>query len=560
MNNVYCNHADGNNGNNEEINSLCFFCKKCYALLCFSCRLTHPHKNDLILCNTDVKYSQINFSFISEDINSIYKNYCMFNTLFPYLSDITQSLSMLVASFLNCNNVFNNKFSCQKEADDLINKIPNFIENFRLNTYNNFMNMNDFKKHNNELVQIKEIGGTINEIFIEINNFYKETMPHLEKVLTYKSNKENENNNNNKQQIDGLLLKINTLEKDNSKLIAINEKLSGVMYQNRNNIKTSNMKFKNHSQPKQCIIQNNDNENIINNFVQPRMQNSVKHKFNEIIKTQPTETIKNKNDNYNYIINYSNDIPIISSLMSNVLVSYYVTPKCLNKFNYLSLKDFIKIPLNTFVANKMNCPQLNSSYYETDNKGSLAQVIQDQKVSQIIFGSQLYKKYQNIVAKKLRSNIVEFIIENIDILIQHEKFVNSIYKIILDNLNEKNKLKQLDLKKINLQDQDMYKIVTVLNYNKQINDLFFQNNLLTDSGMKIFFDDLSENNHIKNIFLNNNNITSKTIHLFKDCVVNRPKLFLHLKIFSITGNKINQLECTNEIKFLKSKLKIILDV
>ena len=184
MNNVHCNHANENNGN-DETNSLCFFCKKCYALLCFSCRLTHPHKNDLILCNTDVKYSQINFSFISSDINLIYKNYSIFSVLFPYLSDITQSLSMFVASFLNCSNVFNNKFSNQKDRDDLIKKIPSFIEKFGLNNHNNLINIDEFRKYNNELIKIKEIGETINEVDIQyiLDKYMKKGQFNINKIL-----------------------------------------------------------------------------------------------------------------------------------------------------------------------------------------------------------------------------------------------------------------------------------------------------------------------------------------------------------------------------------------
>jgi len=130
------------------------------------------------------------------------------------------------------------------------------------------------------------------------------------------------------------------------------------------------------------------------------------------------------------------------------------------------------------------------------------------------------------------------------------EFINSFYKMYSEKSSKFKNLKTIDLKGLQLVDNDICKLTLIIN-NSKVNEVFLQNNYLTDKGSAYIFNCLQKENKLKNIYLDNNALNDGSLKYLKEVFKKSGSKSVNLKVISMTNNAFdNGKELLKEIKKL----------
>ena len=497
-------------------NNKYYICSECYEIVSSNNRKQHSHQQSLSLI-TDL-HSQITYLFENtkpklENISSFKSIYTNSNNIVSEMSSFTDEIKRtfnVIAIILN-NGQYDkvmNSFNAIKSEWSCFIKDKNKTENNYIDIFNKYRE--DIRKIN---IVDKEVG-VFNQ---RLENFmsncvyrYDEYVQlrdlNVEKfILANNSNlgtiiKERfEKANNDMKE------RIEDLEKENKKLIDLNEKL--VQY------------IESHKKEEQNVIKETKQKDMID--------------FNV----------------------YSKDI---HSLLGGYLSKTFFNDKHYKILDQYDIASFIKISYEQMIE-LVSIPELSLQYYSS--KEQMEKVINKKPNNDFIFASTLYNQWITTISNKLKESFIEYTYSHISDIISSSFFTNIIYNSYITKSKEVLSLKSLDLKKCEITDEDMHKILLIINASPKIIDLYLQNNKITDTGITLFFSGLKEGNKLKNIYFNNNfNITSQSIKVFKEAVARKQKIFFFVKIISFENNNCNDKQSKEYTKEIKKKIKIIMNV
>ena len=130
------------------------------------------------------------------------------------------------------------------------------------------------------------------------------------------------------------------------------------------------------------------------------------------------------------------------------------------------------------------------------------------------------------------------------------EFINSFYKMYSEKSSKFKNLKTIDLKGLQLVDNDICKLTLIIN-NSKVNEVFLQNNYLTDKGSAYIFNCLQKENKLNNIYLDNNALNDGSLKYLKEVFKKSGSKSVNLKVISMTNNAFdNGKELLKEIKKL----------
>lgn len=522
MINNECLHINADDSSNKY-----YMCNECYTILCGTCKKNHEHNNIALITQLN---SQIAFLFENskpkiENIDSfetVYNNYEKLENGLSQLIDELKFIHQKTKKEIGNNSFHNTVIQFKKAIDDW-----NIMTNIKNMNSKNQNILDVFFKHREEIQKIINLDKDI----LKFNSILEETMNNCFVILDkYSQQKEfniekyimDKNSNLGtivKQKFEkansDLIAKINELEKENKKLFQINEEL------------VKEIEKKNFTQT------NNSSNFTIHNITQMKENNNVSLiDFNQ----------------------YKNNI---YSLFGNYLAKTYMNEKHFKILDEYDLKSSIKISYEKMIS-LINVPELSFQYYSSKDK--LNDVINKEENNNVIFSSSIYENWINSLKMRLRNEFSEFLFGKLKEIFILPLFCNNIYKYYIINSKEKTTMKIIDLKKCEINDNDMINILIIIN-NTKVSELFLQNNKLTDKGVIYFFNEIKEGNKLKNIYFNNNtNITSFSIKSFKECVEKNSKIFLNLKIISFENNNCNDKTSKDYMKQIKKKLKITMNI
>ena len=517
-----CLHINADNSRDKY-----YMCNECYTILCGTCKKNHGHQNSIALI-TQLN-SQITFLFENSKLKI--ENIDSFETVYNNYEKLETGLSQLIDEF---------RFIQQKTKKEIGDySFENTVTQFKKvmddwNTLTNIKNNNNkeqgivdvFFKHREEIRKIINLDKDI----LRFNSILEETMNNCFAILD-KYSQERELNiekyimdkNSNlgtivKQKFEkassNLITKVNELEKEKKKLLQINEELTKEI-------------------EKEHLNQTNSSSNF------------TIHNITQI-----------KENNHSSLIDFDQYKDNVYSLFGNYLAKTYMKEKHFKILDEYDLKSSIKMPYEKMIS-LINVPELSLQYYSSKDK--LNDVINKEETNNI-FSSSTYENWIKTLNIQLKEEFSEFLFEKINEIFSLSLFSNIIYKSYIINSKEKSTMKTIDLKKCEINDNDMNNILIIIN-NTKVSELFLQNNKLTDKGIIYFFNEIKEGNRLKNIYFNNNaNITSFSIKSFKDCVEKNPKIFINLKIISFENNNCNDKISKDYMKEIKKKVKITMNI
>ena len=541
--------------NNEDK----FFCKECNEFLCDKCKLKHSHNTkhiiDIVFFDSYVKFEieknkeEINVNYSKfEKIENLNKKLGLKN-IFNYFEEFNVQLKIIQENLKNtlwetkiiqlnsCSNMIKDTYTMSKNKTELLNF---------------YLKLRETK---GDLVELTKATDGIFKIFDDKEIFFAD----LKKFMFLQNNINNNNNlidstfnlstfniNNfdddkqfksfNNDKIHNLIKsnefeeKIKLLTNEDAKLLEINDKFSKemrILTQFKSKLTESNENLIGELKRANTL---DSNRQIINKeeFVKIEKNGTNSELLNLLleIKDNIFEDILNDLTEKKFTQNYFDELDQIS-------VQSYL--KC----NIKSI--FEKLKLNELIFENYSEIKDIHNYFRT-NFTNFTKTTFFNKINQKIY-------------EKLSDYYFDLVYENKNALM-----VRLFDNFLLSYCSKSKKIKSqknIDLKSCQLNDNDISKLIFILQNSVKLGDIFLQNNEITDKGFFLLFPIIFGSQSIKNVYLDNNKLTENSLKNINSYIKNIDTKQVKLKVLSMQGNNLSE-KGKDILKSIKIVLKVLI--
>jgi len=493
-----------------------YFCRECIEFLCESCKTKHAHYKNNILnvsSQTDLKKeiqklkdeTKPNYSKY-EKMDNIEKRIGLTN-LFNSFKEVNSKLQEFIQK-IDLPSI-SSKLSFIKSNSDLIKDLSLNSSMKKNDTISSIKRMKEYKT---SMLDISYFSDYFQQIFEDKEMLLFE----LYNILFI--------NNNTIIKLNEFEEKIRLLENENAKLIEINDKY--------------NIEIKRIGTIQNKLVESNENLNTqLKNFENNRTKNSIIIDDIIVNSSEIKDLVYDKKDS------------IISELIKQIIENKF-SQKSFDELDQFSILSILKSNTKTLLEKLKLTDLIFENYYELNN---IKQFFQSNY--QIFTQSNLNKEINDAICEKITENYFNLIFENRFVI------MNIVFDNFFQNYTCKSKKfksqKNVDMKSCQINDNDVGKLVNILQSSTKLTDIFLQNNEITDNGFYMLLSAILNNKSLKNVYLDNNKLSDNSLKFMSNFIKTIDTKQVALKVLSLQNNNFSE-KGKEILKPIKLVLKVLI--
>jgi len=527
-----------------------YFCRECIEFLCESCKTKHAHNKNNILnvsSQTDLKKelqklkdeTKPNYSKY-EKMDNIEKRIGLTN-LFNSFKEVNSKLQEFIQK-IDLPSI-SSKLSFIKSNSDLIKDLSLNSSMKKNDTISSIKRMKEYKTsmldisyfsdYFQQIFEDKEmlLFELYNILFINNNtNKLSDTTLNLSSFNIEPIEEEKPVFAVNTDKIHNLIKlnefeeKIRLLENENAKLIEINDKY--------------NIEIKRIGTIQNKLVESNENLNTqLKNFENNRTKNSIIIDDIIVNSSEIKDLVYDKKDS------------IISELIKQIIENKF-SQKSFDELDQFSILSILKSNTKTLLEKLKLTDLIFENYYELNN---IKQFFQS--YYQTFKQSNLNKEINDAICEKITENYFNLIFENRFVI------MNIVFDNFFQNYTCKSKKfksqKNVDMKSCQINDNDVGKLVNILQSSTKLTDIFLQNNEITDNGFYMLLSAILNNKSLKNVYLDNNKLSDNSLKFMSNFIKTIDTKQVALKVLSLQNNNFSE-KGKEILKPIKLVLKVLI--